>query len=289
MKRRKDKIQGKILVEGDPNLVTNNEILVETHKDNTVSLYKRDTSGKLVNISDDGIDEAQEDFTGYTPVYWAKFKLFTEDGQGYPWVVVNEDPFIPTIFYLPDWTYPSKGYLEVYVANEFYKGIDSVRNGDYAFRIHLEELKDKFINEDLLLGTMGVKFLGGILVQITLNKEGIKIEPVPQGSSVYIKNHQNRPRFHCGISVMNNTVYSYTYTQNAALESRSFPKSRYIQAWSIQHIVGDVTNRLLQYGKPFCMPGSSPSNPINDERWKNALFLGSEKQPHSIRITRNDS
>lgn len=62
MKIKKDTILGKKLVQGDPNLVGRNEILVK-ESGNKVQLYQRNSHGKLVQVNNQKpVNEQDKDY-----------------------------------------------------------------------------------------------------------------------------------------------------------------------------------------------------------------------------------
>lgn len=74
MKSRKETILGKRLVQGDPNLVTKDEILVK-EKDNKVYMYQRNNWGRLVSVNHQYPQKEKD----YMEVYMAKVKCDTQD------------------------------------------------------------------------------------------------------------------------------------------------------------------------------------------------------------------
>ena len=74
MKSRKETILGKRLVQGDPNLVTKDEILVK-EKDNKVYMYQRNNWGRLVSVNHQYPQKEKD----YMEVYMAKVKCDTKD------------------------------------------------------------------------------------------------------------------------------------------------------------------------------------------------------------------
>lgn len=74
MKSRKETILGKRLVQGDPNLVTKDEILVK-EKDNKVYMYQKNNWGRLVSVNHQYPQKEKD----YMEVYMAKVKCDTWD------------------------------------------------------------------------------------------------------------------------------------------------------------------------------------------------------------------
>lgn len=79
MKSRKETILGKRLVQGDPNLVTKDEILVK-EKDNKVYMYQRNNWGRLVSVSHQYPQKEKD----YMEVYMAKVKSQDLDIEFWP-------------------------------------------------------------------------------------------------------------------------------------------------------------------------------------------------------------
>lgn len=80
MKTRKETVLGKRLVQGDPNLVTKDEILVK-EVGNEVKLYERSDNGKLVLLTPESNKPAPKD---YLEVYWANFSCHMNPGNMVP-------------------------------------------------------------------------------------------------------------------------------------------------------------------------------------------------------------
>lgn len=81
MKSRKELILGKRLVQGDPNLVTKDEILVK-ERDGKVSMYQRNDYGRLVSVNQQHPQPQKE--KDYMEVYMAKVKSSDLDKEFYP-------------------------------------------------------------------------------------------------------------------------------------------------------------------------------------------------------------
>lgn len=80
MKIKKDTILGKKLVQGDPNLVGRNEILVK-ESGNKVQLYQRNSHGKLVQVNNQ--KPVKEQDKDYIKADIVKIRSYSKEGQNF--------------------------------------------------------------------------------------------------------------------------------------------------------------------------------------------------------------